>query len=485
MSSFTQHGANVTNRPATTGGMPSDFAPFSMASIDPPAGLQGLALSLIVLSVVLLSYFGDQSAEAMATVSQYVVTLMVVVIVIGRVFAGSLFRLSRDAILAFLFLIWLSVDLLMASENSFALAISSTLYVTQAKIVLVAIVGSLVINGRRAYRMMLWAVILAAIVASMGGLAGILKGDQNVNMGERFAGSFGNANQTGNLFAFAVWAATSLFFGTRRIFWKIVLIALSLGLVASLSRTGSRQAMIALLIIAAAFYWFVVRQVTKSIPAKFTFLVIAALVIASILVYLSTTQHWPRMLGLLGMGSGARGDTLSDNSRAAYLSISFQTFVAHPVTGVGIGGLRIAIARGPGTGLGESPHNTIFALAGAWGLPGWLLYYGMLVAGVFRLHRISKMNILAEDRNMIRAIFGLYLAMAVWSFTTELTVSKHLWVVLLGSAGYVEWVGRTYRPALVNCSPWPPRAASRPIALVADSPEPNPGPPSATTSGSG
>ena len=430
------------------------------AQIDPPAGLQGLAVSLIVMSMVLLSYFGDQSAELMAMVSQIVVALLTGMIVIGRVFSKGFFRMSREAFFALLLLVWILVSFPLTFPSNVAMAISISLYVTQVKIVLVSIVAANAINGRRAFQMALWAVILAAFIASLGGLTGALRGgaDSAATGADRYAGNFGNANQMGNLCTLALWAATVLFCGIRGAFRKVILGPLSLGLLVALARTGSRQAMIALLVIAGAFYWFVVRRTTKNIPAKITLLLGAFLAFVAYLIYLSTTPHWARVLAMLGLSEN-RWDTLSDSSRSRFLMTSFHNFVYHPFTGIGQGALRIDLVGGdlgPNFEMGYSPHNTIFSIGAAWGLPGWLLFYGLLLMAFLRVRRVSKMCIPLPDRNMLLACFGVYLAIGVWSFTSELVYIKHFWIVILANVAYVEWVETTYRSAVVYYPEWRP-----------------------------
>ncbi|MCY2927518.1 MAG: hypothetical protein NT031_19185, partial [Planctomycetota bacterium] len=75
--------------------------------MDPPAGLQGLALALVMLSVILLSYSGAAAAESLAMGSQLLVALLGVLIVVGLIFAGRPFRLPIEFTLMAVLAVWL------------------------------------------------------------------------------------------------------------------------------------------------------------------------------------------------------------------------------------------------------------------------------------------------------------------------------------------------------------------------------------------
>jgi O-antigen ligase len=129
----------------------------------------------------------------------------------------------------------------------------------------------------------------------------------------------------------------------------------------------------------------------------------------------------------------------SAQDRFAILKTGLSIFASHPVVGVGIGGYREANVRyAPRQGARDA-HNTYVGLAAETGLPGLLLWLG-LVGSVLAQTRRRRAHLEADDRTIQvlwiqRAVIG-FLVAAFFATYSALTIF-YLFLGILWAASNV------------------------------------------------
>jgi O-antigen ligase len=159
---------------------------------------------------------------------------------------------------------------------------------------------------------------------------------------------------------------------------------------------------------------------------------VPVLVVLAVVAVLVPATSWQRLAGITELSetidethesrSSTPADTpfylrvakASAQDRFAILKTGLSIFASHPVLGVGIGGYREANVRyAPQQGARDA-HNTYVSLAAEMGLPGLLLWLG-LVGSVLAQVRRRRTHLVADDRTIHvlwiqRAVIGFLVA---------------------------------------------------------------------------
>jgi putative inorganic carbon (hco3(-)) transporter len=236
---------------------------------------------------------------------------------------------------------------------------------------------------------------------------------------------------------------------SARVRWAVALtvpVMLSLLLL-----TQSRGAFLGLLV---GFGPTVVAQIRKR-PS----LAGPVLIVACVIAVLVPAAAWHRLEGITKLTSAAtiaQADTQgSAENRLQIMKTAWHIFITHPVVGVGIGCYNEANERyAPELGKRDA-HNTYLGLAAETGLPGLLLWLG-LVGSVWRQVRRRRQAIEADDRTIAvlwieRAVVA-YLVAGLFASYSGLTVLYLflgiLWVAanVLGSPPATDRAPSARRP---------------------------------------
>jgi hypothetical protein len=399
--------------------------------------MYGAALAIIVFCIVLLTYSSGEAAGVLAMISQGIAGGFSVLIIAAILFTRKL-RFPTEWVLLGTYLGWCLICFPFSTYPTISLFYLKT----YGKLFIIAFAAFNAISGRTTYKWVLVAIVLGTVFASLGGITGLMRGSEGSlsDSGSRFTGSFGNANGMGNLCIWSFWALCQLFFLVRSKFWKLVILGTGVHLLGVIAMTGSRQAMISMVLLWLGGYWFVVRKTSNSLGKRGGILVITALAIMVFLIYLSTTEHWYRVVEMLGISENQGWTTKSDTDRKMFLQVSGRTFLHHPIVGVGLGGIRAILGISQYAPMGHSPHNTFLAVGANNGFPGWLLFFSGPLLMVWKLRRILRQPIPMIDRKLLLGIRMFFPVLLLWSFTTELLIMKHLWVICFANLGYLYWV---------------------------------------------
>ena len=179
---------------------------------------------------------------------------------------------------------------------------------TLVKMLLMAFVVLNAVNGRKAYQWFLMALIIGTLIAAFGGITGLARGSEVIETAagsqSRYVGAFGNPNGMGKLANTGFWAAICMFFLCRQKKMRIILIGISVLCVVVVGWTGSRQAIISLVLTLGGIYWFVVRRQAQNTGSKGVWLLVFAVLFVALIGFLSKTDFWHRMERLGGMLTG-------------------------------------------------------------------------------------------------------------------------------------------------------------------------------------
>ncbi|MDV7212089.1 O-antigen ligase family protein [Azotobacter beijerinckii] len=225
-----------------------------------------------------------------------------------------------------------------------------------------------------------------------------------------------------------------------RLFWLAQLVLL----LAALGRTGSRSGLLVVLLTAAIAAWHYRDGVKHLLTRHLGWLILALAIVLPLSPALLPESFIQRLEVLTSLKSGVKSH--ADNSlarRSAYLVVGGEIIAEHPLLGSGPGtfplhfartGYAIAFANQPiPTQLFREAHNTYLSMFSEIGLPGGLLFAGLLLLGlrncqVARRHWLSRGD---PERAALATHFGLScLALACFLFFLSVPSHKYLWVML-------------------------------------------------------
>ncbi|GAB3379650.1 O-antigen ligase family protein [Azotobacter armeniacus] len=226
----------------------------------------------------------------------------------------------------------------------------------------------------------------------------------------------------------------------QRLFWLAQLVLL----LAGLGRTGSRSGLLVVLLTAAMAAWHYRDHVKHLLTRHLGWLILALAVGLPLSPALLPESFIQRLEVLASLKSGV--NAYADPSlarRSAYLVVGSQIIAEHPLLGSGPGtfplqfaktGYAIAFANRPQPEeLFREAHNTYLGMFSEVGLPGGLLFAGLLLLSlrncqVARRHWLNRGD---PERAALATHFGLScLALGCFLFFLSVPSHKYLWVML-------------------------------------------------------
>jgi O-antigen ligase len=129
-------------------------------------------------------------------------------------------------------------------------------------------------------------------------------------------------------------------------------------------------------------------------------------------------------------------DQESSDTRLALWQAGLRMVRAHPVTGVGLGNFKWVVQRydAPGESLGNIAHNTYVEVAAEMGLPGFVLWIGLLASTWRALTRVRRQTRDVPAADLVhRAALALQAGLVgflVATFFVSATQQKLFWLVV-------------------------------------------------------
>jgi|SRR6267143_1530692 len=246
-----------------------------------------------------------------------------------------------------------------------------------------------------------------------------------------------DANDLATLIASAMPLALYLILGQRRLAVRVLAIAGLAVLLVGMIRSGSRGGFIALLAVIA----FVLVGFTMiSVRAR----VAGLAAILTVVFAASNDRYWTQMQTILNPHEDY--NLTSDAGRIKIWERGIGYMMAHPV--VGVGGQNFAVAEGtisPLARLAErgigvrwgAAHNTFIQVGAELGVPGLLLFVGLIATAFRSLRRVTRQSSRAgagsADADLPRlaqALMAALIGFVVGSFFLSLAYSDILYTLL-------------------------------------------------------
>ncbi|ASL28081.1 O-antigen ligase family protein [Azotobacter chroococcum] len=226
----------------------------------------------------------------------------------------------------------------------------------------------------------------------------------------------------------------------QRLFWLAPLLLL----LAGLGRTGSRSGLLVVLLTVAIAAWHYREHLKYLVIRRLGWVILAGAIAVPLAPALLPDSFIQRLEVLASLKSGVKA--YADTSlarRSAYVVVGSQIIAEHPLLGSGPGtfplefaktGYAIAFSiRGLPVELYREAHNTYLGMFSEVGVPGGLLFVGLILLSlrncqVARRHWLSRGD---PERAALAAHFGLScLALACFLFFLSVPSHKYLWVML-------------------------------------------------------
>jgi len=401
---------------------------------EPPARervslLIGLVV-LFVLGAVTVTYLPGWSIAV--KVLGWLLALAAVVVS----FRGGL-RVTPEVAMYFAWVAWALTGLFGAfSAEAFWLAWFSVLQM--AGLVLII---STFISNRKGLSICLGTFIVGGAVL---GAYSILTGEfaQAEAMLEHEAGRVAGLAQNANTFGWQMVLVTVAlaYFWMMPSKWPlaraVILIAGMLGTGAATILSGSRMGIIGFGVFYVAWFWFCYRKLfMRRVGVTIAVILFAGVGTYLFANYLVSSGAAGRLVAIADYARGAGDEGGGVAIRVQLLQKAGEIFLQHPLTGVGLGNFGF---HGGGEML--AAHSQYGTIAAETGLPGVLLYFGLMVVLWWRGSRLAKYS---QDP-VVRRIGGLSQAFLLTVFVTNwanmITWEKATWIVLAGFVGYTHTV---------------------------------------------
>ncbi len=262
--------------------------------------------------------------------------------------------------------------------------------------------------------------------------------------GERLTGTAGNANELGYVLVVSVVFLLYAMFRVRSMVYKVASAALAVVMVYFVPLTGSKMALIALFVAAAAY--MLLKLEFKSAAKTLQSIVIASLFMSALvasIVYFQRTAHFERFVDFVDTAvsgkmdqSGRTGE--STKQRYAFYVYGVDMALHNPALGVGLDNFRVAIGDYPGfRGEGKQfyAHSNYIEVLADTGFPGFVLYFSIYAVLGRRLVRLRKSNMSTADRELYHALIVLFCVILMSDLATVSYYDKIAWIVLSSIIG--------------------------------------------------
>jgi O-antigen ligase len=236
-------------------------------------------------------------------------------------------------------------------------------------------------------RMIVWAVLLSELVASVASL--LVRGDSAYDVGGRFSGinkGLLGWNYLGITLAVTIPFIGYLYVSRRSAVRRCLLFAILGSTTWMLVLTASRGGVFGIILSLILTWWFLIRGTPRS--RLLIALVVLCLVVAAAE---APAVFWERLTAGSHSAKGsenAESAAESTEGRQQLLQNSVEDTLHHPIFGLGIGSFPIYHGSNGGWWLGT--HNTFTQISSEAGLPGLLLVVFLIGTVIWHMKRVSE-----------------------------------------------------------------------------------------------
>ena len=259
--------------------------------------------------------------------------------------------------------------------------------------------------------------------------------------------------RTHNMFGLALFVSTLLSFhyiSLRQTIWtRIFLLATIVLFAYMISETGSRKAILGVLVGGTAYAFFRIKWEFGAHPLRsLMFLVVAFLVLSGSVLYLSQRleeTRLDRLVAAVETGSLEAADN-SVQVRLALYDHALNLFWDNPVVGIGLDNFKSTRA---GTGgalgvVGKYAHSNYMEILVSTGIVGFAIYYFVFVTIAYKLSTLRNIKMLRIDILYYLLTIFLFGGYFVYDFAHVSYYDKLSWIVFPMIIANLERLRREY-----------------------------------------
>ncbi|HLV17459.1 MAG TPA: O-antigen ligase family protein [Pseudomonas sp.] len=293
---------------------------------------------------------------------------------------------------------------------------------------------------------LLWLARLMVLGVSASGVIAL---DNIDTVTGRSVGLLSDPNYFALLLTTAIPPALLLALRSRLLLMRLFWLGLMLFLIYGLTKTDSRSGFLIFLLCLVGTLWHFRAYRDRVRPRHFGFILLALIIGAPLAFHALPDKYVERVKTLAFIKQGARSyDDPSLGRRTSYLIVGSGVIAKHPLLGSGPGtfpleyaesGYAVAFSLSPNNpNLHRVAHNTYMGMLAEVGLPGGLLFIGLVLLGLknFQHARVHWLTVGDDHRAQLAAFMGLtFLALCVFLLFLSIPNSKLLWILLAVSSG--------------------------------------------------
>lgn len=393
--------------------------------------LLGMLCGIYMASVCTLS----SASEDTAFIPQLIgVLLGICWFFVGLILKGQKIRWAAPITFYITYLFWTASGAAVTTDFDYF----SRQWITLAKVVLLTWVVFQCVHTRKDFLVCCLLIGLASfaiVLVSMDDIqrAMAYSGRGTASKARVSGGLVSNSNELGVLGVLVIVSGAACLFGYKNIILRVIAIAIMVSGLYIVAASGSRTAMLGVLIGAVALYYFHFRKAgAGSIGKKLMITFLAIGFMAGTAYYVSNLPFFFRMVEVFSSTQNMRKEP-----RLEYFFRAMDATASAPLAGLGLGGFALAgLGRGEG-GQGHYSHSTVSETLSTTGIPGFLIYYGGQFTLFWLILRTRKLPLNKQDHaavNMIMAIFWVLISISV---VAVLDMHRVLWPILGAACGYL------------------------------------------------
>ena len=319
-------------------------------------------------------------------------------------------------------------------------AVDLPLYLTLLKIAVLSLAAHVIFRTPRQLLLLFGFYSTSGLItlilnwADIMDLRAAMAAGDSITDGQRFAGTFGNANVAGQYGIMVCLCATILFFNTRhRWRWPLFVSGLAAGvLIAALS--GSRKAMLGMVVIAMAAPMLAFAGDRGQLLKWAKGMLLGVIALAAAFAVLRQVPHLERLTRL---SEGASGMDSSAQIRYDMAVTAFKLWLDRPIEGYGFEGYRVH------SGFGTYSHTTFLEVLANGGLIGFSLIAIFYFLPPWQLLRLVLNHHQPEIRRLSAGLLCVWGMFFMYSLFSVCYASRDLIPICAAICGVVQAHART------------------------------------------
>lgn len=399
--------------------------------------LPALAASVYLVSVPMLSSWDEGTAWIPQVIA---VGVAVIWLIFGAILGGHRIVWAPPVMLYVLWAFWAASGLMVTLNRDYFMINWRAIL----KVMAITWVVSQCVRTRADLLACLTSLGGASFVLFSTGAEAILKASAFSGMREtadsRAGGTLiSNANDLGVFGVVVLLGSLTSLWAFRNKFLKLIALApvpIALYLVAA---SGSRMAMIGVMMVGAGIYWFHLRKAGGAgVERKLAMLVVGMMLVGGSMYYVSKNPFFFRLKAQF-----ADKNALAEQPRLQYFARGMKATAENPVLGLGLGGFALHGLGGRGN-LSHYSHSVLTETLSCTGIPGFLLYFGSQFAFFNLVRKLRKAPLPKWDGAAVNMLMVAFWTFFLMSLVSMPAANRMLWPLHGAFCGYLIVLKKRY-----------------------------------------